>query len=48
MCLTVWMSGVEPAPTDVFLKVVDLIVERDVLEDLRPKDAADPKQIKSK
>ncbi len=34
MALTVWMTGVEAPPTDVFLKAVDLIVERN-LEDLR-------------
>jgi len=33
MVLATWMSGAAPAPTDVFLKVVDLIVEKD-LKDL--------------
>jgi hypothetical protein len=28
--LGMWMSGVTPPPTDVFLKVVDLIVEKDL------------------
>jgi len=32
--LASWMSGATPPPTDVFLKVVDLIVEKD-LDSLR-------------
>jgi hypothetical protein len=34
LVLGMWMSGATPPPTDVFLKVVDLIVEKD-LESLR-------------
>jgi hypothetical protein len=34
MVLAMWMSGTAPPPTDVFLKVVDLIVEKD-LDSLR-------------
>jgi hypothetical protein len=34
LILGMWMSGVTPPPTDVFLKVVDLIVDKD-LESLR-------------
>jgi hypothetical protein len=34
IALTVWMTGAEAPPTDVFLKAVDLIAERD-LEALR-------------
>jgi hypothetical protein len=34
LVLATWMSGANVPPTDVFLKVVDLIVERD-LDDLR-------------
>ena len=34
MALTVWMTGAEAPPTDVFLKAADLIAERN-LEDLR-------------
>ena len=34
LLLGMWMSGVTPPPTDVFLKVVDLIVEKD-LDSLR-------------
>lgn len=30
LMLATWMSGAEPPPTDVFLKVVDLIVEKDI------------------
>jgi hypothetical protein len=32
VALTVWMSGTASLPTDVFLKIVDLIVERDVTD----------------
>jgi hypothetical protein len=32
LVLTLWMSGAIATPTDVFLKVVDLIVERDISE----------------
>jgi hypothetical protein len=32
LVLTLWMSGAAATPTDVFLKVVDLIVEQDVSE----------------
>lgn len=28
LCLAAWMSGADPAPTDVFLKAVDLIMEQ--------------------
>jgi hypothetical protein len=28
--LGLWMSGQAPPPTEIFLKIVDLIVERDV------------------
>ena len=34
LVLGMWMSGAQPPPTDVFLKVVDLIVEKD-LDSLR-------------
>jgi hypothetical protein len=27
LCLAAWMTGVDTAPTDVFLKAVDLIME---------------------
>ena len=30
MCLALWMSGAGSTPPDVFLKVVDLIVEREI------------------
>lgn len=30
LVLAGWMSGTEPPPTGVFLKVVDLIVEKDI------------------
>jgi hypothetical protein len=30
LVLGMWMSGQTPPPTDVFLKVVDLIVEKDL------------------
>lgn len=30
LLLGMWMSGVTPPPTDVFFKVVDLIVEKDL------------------
>jgi len=30
--LALWMSGAVATPTDVFLKAVDLIVEREVSE----------------
>jgi hypothetical protein len=36
VALAVWMSGAVAPPNDVFLKVVDLIVERD-LSDLKSK-----------
>ena len=28
LCLAAWMSGADPAPTDVVLKAVDLIMEQ--------------------
>jgi len=28
LCLAAWMSGADQAPTDVFLKAVDLIMEQ--------------------
>jgi DNA-binding transcriptional regulator YdaS (Cro superfamily) len=34
LALSVWMTGSEPAPTDVFLRAVDVIVDRE-LEDLK-------------
>jgi hypothetical protein len=34
IALGVWIAGTEPPPTDVFLKAVDVIVDRD-LQDLR-------------
>jgi hypothetical protein len=34
LVLGMWMSGAAPAPTDVFLKAVDLVVEKD-LDSLR-------------
>jgi hypothetical protein len=37
MCLAMWMSGGAILPDDAFLKVVDLIVERD-LSDLKKTD----------
>lgn len=30
LSLGVWMAGTEPPPTEVFLKAVDVIVDRDV------------------
>lgn len=30
LSLSVWMTGAEPAPTDVFLKAVDVIVDAEV------------------
>ena len=36
LVLTLWMSGATALPNDVFLKVVDLIVERDI-SDLKSK-----------
>jgi hypothetical protein len=33
IALGVWIAGVEPPPTDVFLKAVDVILDRD-LQDL--------------
>jgi hypothetical protein len=35
ICLAAWMTGVDPAPTDVFLRAVDLVVDADVLSELR-------------
>ena len=35
LMLAAWMSGLEPPPTEVFLKVVDLIVENQL--DGRPR-----------
>ena len=32
MCLALWMSGADAAPPDVFLKVVDLIVDREITD----------------
>ena len=34
LSVTVWMSGAEVPPTDVFLKAVDVITDRD-LDELR-------------
>jgi hypothetical protein len=34
MLLGMWLSGATPPPTDIFLKVVDLIIEKD-LDSLR-------------
>jgi len=34
LLLGVWLSGVQPPPTDVFLKAVD-IVEADVIDSLK-------------
>ena len=28
--LSLWMAGLEPCPTDVFLKAVDLVLEREI------------------
>ena len=36
LSLTVWMTGAEPPPTDVFLKAVDVIIDHEV-DDLRAK-----------
>ena len=36
LVLTLWMSGATATPNDVFLKVVDLIVESDI-SDLKSK-----------
>jgi len=36
IALGVWIAGTEPPPTDVFLKAVDVIVDRD-LQELRGK-----------
>ena len=27
ICLAAWMTGAQPAPTDVFLKAVDVVME---------------------
>jgi hypothetical protein len=37
LCLAAWMTGAEAAPTDVFLKAVDVVVE-DTLNELRAKN----------
>jgi hypothetical protein len=34
LSLTLWMAGAEPPPTDVFLKAVDVIMDRE-LDELR-------------
>ena len=34
LCLAAWMSGADTAPTDVFLKAVDLIMEETAPERL--------------
>jgi hypothetical protein len=36
LSLTVWTSGAEPPPTDVFLKAVDVIVEFELKKLRRP------------
>jgi hypothetical protein len=36
IALTVWITGVEEPPTDVFLRTVDVIVQHE-LDELRPK-----------
>jgi hypothetical protein len=41
VCLAMWMSGGAVLPDDAFLKLVDLIVERD-LSDLKSKDGPSP------
>lgn len=28
VCLAAWMAGLDPAPTDVFLKAVDVVMDR--------------------
>ena len=30
LSLSVWIAGSEPPPTDIFLKVVDVIVDREI------------------
>ena len=40
--LALWMSGLEPAPTYVFLRAVDLVLERDSVEE-PPPEAEGPK-----
>jgi hypothetical protein len=32
LSLSVWMTGAEPTPTDVFLKAVDVIVDAEMQE----------------
>jgi hypothetical protein len=36
ICLAAWMTGAEAAPTEVFLKAVDVVVD-DTLNELRAK-----------
>ena len=38
LSLSVWMTGAEPAPTDVFLKAVDVIIDAEVQDLLRGTD----------
>jgi len=40
LVLGLWMSGVQPPPTDVFLKAVD-IVEEDVADSVHKRDRRD-------
>jgi hypothetical protein len=39
VCLSLWMSGGAAIPTEVFLKTVDLIVDREIQDCERPKSA---------
>ena len=36
LALSAWMTGTEPAPTDVFLRAVDVIIDQEVEELKRP------------
>lgn len=38
IALGVWLAGSEPPPTDIFLKAVDVIAERD-LDELRRRNS---------
>jgi hypothetical protein len=42
--LSLWMGGLEPCPGHIFLKAVDLVLERDISEQTAPPlaEEADP------
>jgi hypothetical protein len=42
--LSLWMGGLEPCPGDIFLKAVDLVLEREVQAQLARAPAEEPKQ----